>query len=101
MFIWNPDRPYNARSIRVACIALLVSALLSPTPTLARAHQMKRVQENGFNCALASQRAVAQRRHLSTQPNDPASLGIYANPKSALEADNAFDACVRKHAGGR
>jgi hypothetical protein len=46
------------------------------------------------NCAMASQAEVARRHGL--RPGADASSRIYANPQWAAEADNLFDACVRR-----
>lgn len=53
------------------------------------------------DCALEAQRAVARRHGLRETPedtrrNNSLSLRIYADPKLAQEADDAFDACVRR-----
>jgi hypothetical protein len=46
------------------------------------------------NCALASQREVARRHGLRI--GSDTSSKIYANPRWAAEADNLFDACVKR-----
>jgi hypothetical protein len=48
------------------------------------------------DCALESQRAVARRHGLGATANDSLSLKIYRDPKLAQEADDAFDACIRR-----
>lgn len=47
-------------------------------------------------CAYESQRAVARRHGLSERESGSVALRIYANPHLSLEADNAFDACIRR-----
>lgn len=63
----------------------LTSAMRGPTP----------------DCTLEAQRTVARRHGLRETPadasrNNSLSLRIYADPKLAQEADDAFDACVRR-----
>jgi hypothetical protein len=72
----------------VAAIALAISA--------SSAFARMRLGERGGleNCALASQREVA-RRHGFRAGEDNSSK-IYANPAWAAEADNLFDACVKR-----
>jgi hypothetical protein len=71
----------------VAAIALVIS------PSSAQA--LMRLGERGLeNCALASQREVA-RRH-GFRAGEDNSAKIYSNPAWAAEADNLFDACVKR-----
>lgn len=48
------------------------------------------------DCALEAQQGVARRHGLHDGGNNSLSLKIYADPKLAQEADDAFDACVRR-----
>jgi hypothetical protein len=47
-------------------------------------------------CAFEAQKAMARRHRLAASGSGSDALGIYANPQMSLEADNAFDACVRR-----
>jgi hypothetical protein len=50
------------------------------------------------DCALEAQRSVARRHHLRAASDESLSLRIYSDPRLAQEADDAFDACVRRGA---
>lgn len=47
-------------------------------------------------CAFEAQRAVARRHGLAKGETGSDLLHIYANPQMSQEADDAFDACVRR-----
>lgn len=75
---------------------MIVLVLASPAQALTSA-----VRGPTPDCALEAQRAVARRHGLRETPedarrNNSLSLRIYADPKLAQEADDAFDACVRR-----
>jgi hypothetical protein len=48
------------------------------------------------DCARAAQDAVAKRHRLRVTESGALSSKIYGDPKLAQEADDAFDACVRR-----
>lgn len=50
------------------------------------------------DCALEAQRSVARRHGLRAAADESLSLRIYGDPRLAQEADDAFDACVRRQA---
>jgi hypothetical protein len=76
---------------------VLLSALPGVSPVPASARRIEAPPRTDWNsCALDAQKAVARRHHLAMR--DDAALGtvIYADPLLSREADDAFDACVRK-----
>jgi hypothetical protein len=82
------------------CVALSFALAMHATGTLARA-QAGKGAANTPNCALEAQRSVAHRNRLPAGDATALSLRIYASPALATEADNLFDACVRRRAGLR
>ncbi len=48
------------------------------------------------SCALNAQKDVARRHGFSETADASAGSKIYANPTMSQEADDAFDACIRK-----
>lgn len=86
------------RSVDLMFLSLAVFFTLSAAQPLAAASQqrVRGADRQVTMCAYESQKAVARRHGLSRQPSDSLALAIYGNPNMAREADDAFDACVRK-----
>jgi hypothetical protein len=82
------------------CVAFSLALALYGSETLARSRPA-RVEADAPNCALEAQKLVAQRHRLPAGDSSALSMRIYASPELAVEADNLFDACVRKHSGVR
>jgi hypothetical protein len=82
------------------CVAFSLTLALCGSETLARGRPAK-AEADAPNCALAAQRLVARRHRLPAADSSALSMRIYASPELAVEADNLFDACVRKHSGLR
>jgi hypothetical protein len=74
-------------------VAIFAALLLSVSDCFATA-RIRSLEGVMQSCALASQREVA-RRHRLGAGNDSSSI-IYSNPAWAVEADNLFDACVKR-----
>jgi hypothetical protein len=77
--------------MRYFAVVAAIALVIAPSSALARMHLGERGLEN---CALASQREVA-RRH-GFRAGDDNSSKIYSNSVWAAEADNLFDACVKR-----
>jgi hypothetical protein len=77
--------------MRYLAVVAAIALVISPSSAQAR----MRLGERGLeNCALASQREVARRHGFRSSADN--SSKIYANPTWAAEADNLFDACVKR-----
>ncbi len=74
-------------------LMLAIAVSVSSIPALA---QKSTTQAQPLDCARESQQAVARRHRLLDAGSNSLSLKIYADPKLAQEADDAFDACVRR-----
>jgi hypothetical protein len=77
--------------MRYFAVVAALALVIAPSSALSRMLLGERGLEN---CALASQREVA-RRH-GFRAGDDNSSKIYSNPVWAAEADNLFDACVKR-----
>ncbi len=78
-------------------LPFVLALFLAPAPSAAVSGAKPRDDGPGLaNCALDAQRAVARRHGLSTADDGSLATRVYADPKTAVEADNAFDACVRR-----
>lgn len=53
------------------------------------------------DCALEAQHSVARRHGLRETAHNTLPSKIYADPRLAQEADDAFDACVRRQLSGQ
>lgn len=58
----------------------------------------REAQHSAALCAYQAQQAVARRHGLSFKGDGSSSSRIYADPEMSREADDAFDACIRKRA---
>jgi hypothetical protein len=74
-------------------LILAVAALALALPASAKSAAAR---AGVTDCALESQRAVARRHRLAAATDNSLSLKIYADPRLAQEADDAFDACIRR-----
>jgi hypothetical protein len=81
------------RFLNLALVSLLFG--LQPSAASSRGYH-NGAQTDGTRCAYQAQRAVARRHGLPETPDDDFSLRIYADPLMSQEADEAFDACVRR-----
>lgn len=85
----SPDLVFCGLAVFFVLSAAQPSAAASP-------RRVRGADRHVAMCAYEAQKAVARRHGLSGQPNDSLALWIYGNPNTAREADDAFDACVRK-----
>jgi hypothetical protein len=75
-------------------LMLVTTASMVNSPVLA---QKSAARGDRPDCALESRQAVARRHGLHESESHSLSMKIYADPKLAQEADDAFDACVRRY----
>ncbi len=87
--------------IRYSSVAVSLLALcLQLSDADARTnHANARIDWN--TCAFDAQQAVARRHGLRGQDSGAVGSIIYSDPRLSQEADDAFDACVKKQSGVR
>jgi hypothetical protein len=79
---------------RIRIITGAVAALLiHPTAAFAETTQ-SHAQER--DCAIEAQQAIARRHSLPERDKSAIAFRIYKDPNLALEAEVAFDACMKK-----
>lgn len=81
---------------------ILCALVLALQPGAVLAHPRPgKAQSSASNCAYEAQTSVAKRHRLTVRDAGSLSMTIYAKPELAKEADDLFDACVRRHSMAR
>jgi hypothetical protein len=85
---------------RYLIVTLIIAQPL--LPLTAESRELHGAASTDWNmCAWSAQNAVARRHGLTDRADGAVGSQIYKDPRMSQEADEAFDACVKRQSGGR